>query len=197
MKLASSIHTNSIQIHCSFHLNLLKPSSIASLKSAPARFSLRNSLRGAPNAHSFPIIACARRAERGAWEASTSRNDDKGELIFTGKSNESSRFQSPEGTDGDLRSCDDASDEVLGEIASTSGDYANCLRTVGLCVFSAVAFGVGLGLKDGIGKASEFFAGYLLEQSLSVDNLFVFVLIFKYFKVPLSYQVHHNFMWVM
>lgn len=38
---------------------------------------------------------------------------------------------------------------------------------------------------------------YLLEQSLSVDNLFVFVLIFKYFKVPLMYQVlirgHHSF----
>jgi len=29
---------------------------------------------------------------------------------------------------------------------------------------------------------------YLLEQSLSVDNLFVFVLVFKYFKVPKEYQ---------
>uniref|UniRef100_A0A452XRP9 Uncharacterized protein n=1 Tax=Aegilops tauschii subsp. strangulata TaxID=200361 RepID=A0A452XRP9_AEGTS len=29
---------------------------------------------------------------------------------------------------------------------------------------------------------------YLLEQSLSVDNLFVFILVFKYFKVPLEYQ---------
>ncbi|XP_071908175.1 thylakoid membrane protein TERC, chloroplastic-like isoform X4 [Coffea arabica] len=52
----------------------------------------------------------------------------------------------------------------------------------------SVAFGVALGFKDGVDKASEFFAGYLLEQSLSVDNLFVFVLIFKYFKVPLMYQ---------
>ncbi|KAK1426094.1 hypothetical protein QVD17_14762 [Tagetes erecta] len=67
-------------------------------------------------------------------------------------------------------------------------NYKTSVKTVALCVFSAVAFGVGLGLKDGIGKASEFFAGYLLEQSLSVDNLFVFVLIFKYFKVPLAYQ---------
>ncbi|GFP83729.1 uncharacterized membrane protein stkorf319 [Phtheirospermum japonicum] len=75
------------------------------------------------------------------------------------------------------------------ETASTSSHYVTSLRTVGLCVFSAVAFGVGLGFKDGIGKASEFFAGYLLEQSLSVDNLFVFVLIFKYFKVPLNYQL--------
>lgn len=31
---------------------------------------------------------------------------------------------------------------------------------------------------------AEYFAGYLLEQSLSVDNLFVFVLVFRYFKTP-------------
>ncbi|XP_056858836.1 thylakoid membrane protein TERC, chloroplastic isoform X2 [Raphanus sativus] len=60
--------------------------------------------------------------------------------------------------------------------------------TVALCVSAAVAFGIGIGLKEGVDKASEFFAGYLLEQSLSVDNLFVFVLVFKYFKVPLMYQ---------
>ena len=33
-------------------------------------------------------------------------------------------------------------------------------------------------------KALEFVTGYLLEESLSVDNLFVFILLFKYFKVP-------------
>ncbi|KAK7279404.1 hypothetical protein RJT34_24456 [Clitoria ternatea] len=66
--------------------------------------------------------------------------------------------------------------------------YTSSVRTVALWVCTAVAFGVGLGLKDGFGKASEFFAGYILEQSLSVDNLFVFVLIFNYFKVPIQYQ---------
>ncbi|CAN8299408.1 unnamed protein product [Cochlearia groenlandica] len=66
--------------------------------------------------------------------------------------------------------------------------YKTSFKTVALCVSTAVAFGIGIGLKDGVGKASEFFAGYLLEQSLSVDNLFVFVLVFKYFKVPLMYQ---------
>jgi tellurite resistance protein TerC len=34
----------------------------------------------------------------------------------------------------------------------------------------------------------EFVTGYLIEQSLSVDNLFVFLLIFRYFKVPAEYQ---------
>ncbi|XP_057427123.1 thylakoid membrane protein TERC, chloroplastic isoform X2 [Lotus japonicus] len=57
-----------------------------------------------------------------------------------------------------------------------------------LQVCAAVVFGIGVGFKEGYDKAAEFFAGYILEQSLSVDNLFVFVLIFKYFKVPMSYQ---------
>jgi len=35
---------------------------------------------------------------------------------------------------------------------------------------------------------AEYFAGYLLEQSLSVDNLFVFILVFRYFKTPPSSQ---------
>ena len=37
-------------------------------------------------------------------------------------------------------------------------------------------------------KALEFFTGYLIEQSLSVDNMFVFVMIFTYFAVPPELQ---------
>ena len=54
---------------------------------------------------------------------------------------------------------------------------------VAILVGAAVAFGLGIYATLGADKAAEFFAGYLLEQSLSVDNLFVFVLIFDYFKV--------------
>jgi tellurite resistance protein TerC len=43
-------------------------------------------------------------------------------------------------------------------------------------------------------KALEFLTGYLIELSLSVDNLFVFVLIFSYFKVPPKYQ-HRVLFW--
>ncbi|KAL2933900.1 Thylakoid membrane protein TERC chloroplastic [Bienertia sinuspersici] len=68
------------------------------------------------------------------------------------------------------------------------GSYMSSVKTVALCVSTAMAFGIGVGFNSGVGKASEFFAGYLLEQSLSVDNLFVFVLVFKYFKVPRMYQ---------
>ncbi|KAL6749388.1 integral membrane protein TerC family-domain-containing protein [Haematococcus lacustris] len=51
-------------------------------------------------------------------------------------------------------------------------------------VAAAMAFGVGVWYFQGPEKGQEFFAGYLLEQSLSVDNLFVFILTFKYFKTP-------------
>jgi TerC family integral membrane protein len=43
-------------------------------------------------------------------------------------------------------------------------------------------------------KALEFVTGYLIELSLSVDNLFVFLLIFSYFKVPQKYQ-HRVLYW--
>ena len=49
---------------------------------------------------------------------------------------------------------------------------------------AAVLFGIGVWAVLGAEKAEEYFAGYLLEQSLSVDNLFVFILVFKYFKTP-------------
>lgn len=55
-------------------------------------------------------------------------------------------------------------------------------------VASAVAFGGGIWYVEGSEKAQEFFAGYLLEQSLSIDNLFVFVLVFNYFKTPMESQ---------
>lgn len=43
-------------------------------------------------------------------------------------------------------------------------------------------------------SALEFLTGYVIEKSLSVDNIFVFVLIFSYFKVPAMYQ-HKVLFW--
>ncbi|MFM7429059.1 MAG: TerC family protein [Flammeovirgaceae bacterium] len=43
-------------------------------------------------------------------------------------------------------------------------------------------------------KALEFFTGYLIEKSLSIDNIFVIILIFSYFKVPKAYQ-HKVLFW--
>jgi TerC family integral membrane protein len=61
------------------------------------------------------------------------------------------------------------------------------LRTLGW-VGAATLFGAFLLVTFGPETSEEFFAGYLVEQSLSVDNLFVFLLLFEYFKVPLESQ---------
>ncbi|WP_052397861.1 TerC family protein [Streptomyces sp. NRRL F-5123] len=55
-------------------------------------------------------------------------------------------------------------------------------------VVLAGLFGLGLLLLGGGQPAGEFFAGYVTEKSLSVDNLFVFVLIMGKFAVPSRYQ---------
>jgi len=52
----------------------------------------------------------------------------------------------------------------------------------------AVAFGIGLTVVAGGRYGGEFFAGYLTEYSLSVDNLFVFVIILASFAVPQEHQ---------
>jgi len=52
----------------------------------------------------------------------------------------------------------------------------------------AVAFGVGLGLLAGWDLGTQFLAGYVVERSLSIDNLFVFVIIMSTFAVPREYQ---------
>ena len=43
-------------------------------------------------------------------------------------------------------------------------------------------------------QALEFFTGYLVEKALSVDNIFVFIMIFTYFQVPSKYQ-HKVLFW--
>jgi len=62
--------------------------------------------------------------------------------------------------------------------------YQTALKETGLAVGAATLFGAGIGAVLGGDKAVEYFTGYLLEESLSVDNLFVFLLLFDYFKVP-------------
>jgi tellurite resistance protein TerC len=52
----------------------------------------------------------------------------------------------------------------------------------------ALTFGVVFGLVAGWDSGTEYFAGYIVEKSLSVDNLFVFVVIMTTFAVPAEYQ---------
>ena len=56
-------------------------------------------------------------------------------------------------------------------------------------IFSSLVF-----LTQGTNRGIDFLTGYIIELSLSVDNLFVFILIFSYFKVPSRFQ-HRVLFW--
>jgi TerC family integral membrane protein len=58
----------------------------------------------------------------------------------------------------------------------------------------ALTFNVGLYFFMGPEPALQFFTGYLIEKSLSVDNIFIFVLLFTSFSVPAAYQ-HRVLFW--
>ena len=66
----------------------------------------------------------------------------------------------------------------------------------GVWVGLAMAFNLGVLFFHSRGTEAglEFFSGYLVEESLSVDNIFVFLIIFGYFKVPAAYQ-HRILIW--
>lgn len=66
--------------------------------------------------------------------------------------------------------------------------FRESLTWVAIWVSLALVFGVILLVWQGPKEAGEYFAGYLIEYSLSVDNMFVFVIIFSYFKVEPAYQ---------
>jgi tellurite resistance protein TerC len=67
---------------------------------------------------------------------------------------------------------------TIGESARWSAFY------IGL----ALLFGVGIGLVSGWTYGGEYFAGYLTEKALSIDNLFVFLIVMTSFAVPKIYQ---------
>lgn len=52
----------------------------------------------------------------------------------------------------------------------------------------AIIFGIGIAYFSGGDHAKQYFAGYVTEYSLSVDNLFVFIVIISAFKVPAAHQ---------
>jgi tellurite resistance protein TerC len=68
------------------------------------------------------------------------------------------------------------------------------LRWTALWVGLAVLFGLALGLMRGQKESLEFYTGYLIEFSLSMDNVFVIALIFNWFNVPPALQ-HRVLFW--
>lgn len=92
---------------------------------------------------------------------------------------------------------------VLGMLALDLGVFhrkAHSIKIKEALIWSAVwialalIFNVGVYFWQGYDKALKFFTGYLIEKSLSVDNLFVFLMIFSYFSVPALYQ-HKVLFW--
>ncbi len=67
-------------------------------------------------------------------------------------------------------------------------------RWTALVVACALIFNAGIFWFQGSTAGLEFTTGYLIELALSVDNIFVFILIFAYFKVPPMYQ-HRVLFW--
>jgi tellurite resistance protein TerC len=64
------------------------------------------------------------------------------------------------------------------------GNVARVVFWVGV----GLAFGVWVAITRGTEAAAEYYAAYLLEESLSVDNIFVFVIIFSQLQIPPQYQ---------
>jgi len=72
--------------------------------------------------------------------------------------------------------------------------FKESVAWTGVWVALALVFNAGIWHFAGPQKALEFFTGYVIEKSLSVDNVFVFALLFSYFAVPPLYQ-HKVLFW--
>ncbi len=70
----------------------------------------------------------------------------------------------------------------------------NALTWTAVWITLAMAFNVFVYLYLGKESGIEFFTGYVIEKSLSVDNIFVIIMIFSYFQVPPKYQ-HKVLFW--
>lgn len=68
--------------------------------------------------------------------------------------------------------------------------YSESLQNVGLTVAASLVLAVGFAVVKGPSAGLDFATAYIVEDSLSVDNLFVFLLLFKFFKVPPLLQTY-------
>jgi tellurite resistance protein TerC len=87
-----------------------------------------------------------------------------------------------------------ALDLGVGQRSRRAIPVREALQWTALWILTAVLFGVGIHARLGGAKALEYFTGYLVELSLSADNVFVFLLIITYFRVPPERQ-HKVLFW--
>ena len=78
--------------------------------------------------------------------------------------------------------------------AATPSNSGEAMIWSTVWVALAVIFAVVIYFGHGRASSLEFVTGYVIELSLSVDNLFVFLLIFRYFQVPPGHQ-HKVLFW--
>jgi len=117
-------------------------------------------------------------------------NKDKRYISTCYKKTTSLYMKSSNGEESGITSLSSVRDDniEISDIDESSQVYQQAIMRTVRWVAAAAMFGLGIWHFLGQESAEEFFAGYLIEQSLSVDNLFVFLLLFDYFKVPLTSQ---------
>ena len=76
----------------------------------------------------------------------------------------------------------------LGPEARARRQHRNAVVATVMWVAAALGFAVLVLQRMGSAAATQFLAGYALEESLSVDNLFLFLLLFRVFRIPPAYQ---------
>ena len=81
-----------------------------------------------------------------------------------------------------------AADLLVATVRPHAVGYREAAAWSAFYVAVAVAFGLVFASQAGWGYGAQYFAGYLVEKSLSVDNLFVFVIIMTSFAVPREHQ---------
>jgi tellurite resistance protein TerC len=79
-------------------------------------------------------------------------------------------------------------DVVVGSLRPHAIGFREAIAWSAFYIGLAIAFGLVLGSQAGWDYGTQYFAGYIVEKSLSVDNLFVFVIIMATFATPREYQ---------
>ncbi len=87
--------------------------------------------------------------------------------------------------------------DMLAHRAASGSTTALALRWSAVWVGLGAGFGAVVWAAWGPARAGEYYAGYLLEKSLSVDNVLLFALIFAAFAVPRAYQHRVLFLGVL
>ena len=84
--------------------------------------------------------------------------------------------------------------KLFGRKGQHEVSISEALKMTAVWIIVSLIFCGGIWFYEGIDKAEEFLAGYLIEKSLSMDNLFVFLMLFSFFGVQRKYQ-HEVLFW--